>query len=102
LFNFIQKNFINRLKKQKMVCVYALIVLKYKYLPEKSTKPVILSGFIDGTSWYSYFYQSALIEFSQFFSKLLVEKTEVNVRQQVYKDGYSGYVQKKGKKNYSF
>jgi hypothetical protein len=34
-----------------MVAVYALLVLKWKYLPDDSDKPLIVAGYIDGTSW---------------------------------------------------
>jgi len=85
----------NKKKSRKEKDCEIYIVLKYKFLPENTSKPLIVSGFIDETSWYSYFYKSTLIEFSQFFSKLIVTKTETNVRQQVLKDGYSVFVQKK-------
>jgi len=68
-----------------------LVVLKYKNL-HQAKHPIIISGHIEGNNWTTWFYHNQIVEFVQFFAKLLTEKTPPGTRIQVTKDLFVGYV----------
>ncbi|EFC42734.1 predicted protein [Naegleria gruberi] len=72
-----------------MVKIYGLFILKQQH----SSKPLVLSSNVD-SGWYSFFYTDQITEITVFLAKLLAEKTQPGLRQQVEKDDLVGYVQK--------
>jgi synaptobrevin homolog YKT6 len=74
-----------------MVKIYALLILKRK--ADQSKHPVILSGYVEGNnSWVSWFYKSQLLEFAEFISKILTEKTESGTRNKIAHGQFLCYV----------